>query len=186
MATRSGRIGLENLGLTWLAADKLRVSNTFRVETFEIDGAALFADFFSLTRGTRTDTTGFSNRDVDTRTDYRKIQNTIEGDYQFNKNYSIHLGYRYGTRRIEEAISGFALNSNSPTPLVPEDETETNNTHAVIAGFKGGPPMTGPSTSMASTAPRITSSRASAITTTPTFAPRAATDRKSTRLNSSH
>jgi hypothetical protein len=130
---------LGDVGLTWLATDKLRLSDTFKVETFEINGAALFADFFSLTRGPRTDTIGFSNRDVDTRTDYRKIQNTIEGDYQFNKNYSIHLGYRYGSRRIEEAISGFALNSNSPTPLIPENEAETNNTHAVLGGFKARP-----------------------------------------------
>ncbi|HEX6719191.1 MAG TPA: hypothetical protein VF088_18950 [Pyrinomonadaceae bacterium] len=130
---------LGDLGLTWLASDKLRLSNTFRVETFEINGAALFGDFFSLTRGTRTDTIAFNNRDVNTRTEYRKIQNTIEGDYQFNKDYSIHLGYRYGRRRIEEAISGFALNSNSPTPLVPDAETEHNNTHAILGGFKARP-----------------------------------------------
>ena len=130
---------LGDLGLTLLATDKFRLSNTFRVEKFEINGAALFADFFSLTRGTRTDTVGFSNRDVNTRTEYRKIQNTIEGDYQFDKNYSIHLGYRYGRRRIEEAISGFALNSNAPTALVPVSETEHNNTHAFLGGFKARP-----------------------------------------------
>ncbi|HEY0765141.1 MAG TPA: hypothetical protein VGD61_22365 [Pyrinomonadaceae bacterium] len=130
---------LGDLGLTLLATDKFRLSNTFRVETFEINGSALFADFFSLTRGTRTDTVGFSNRDVNTRTEYRKIQNTIEGDYQFDKNYSIHLGYRYGRRRIEEAISGFALNSNAPTALVPASETEHNNTHAFLGGFKARP-----------------------------------------------
>jgi len=130
---------LGDLGLTWLATDKLRLSNTFRVEKFEINGAALFDDFFSLTRGTRTDTIAFTNRDVATRTEYRKIQNTIEGDYQFNKDYSIHLGYRYGRRRIEEAISGFALGSNSPTPLVPFSEAEENNTHAVLGGFKARP-----------------------------------------------
>jgi hypothetical protein len=130
---------LGDLGLTWLATDKFRLSNTFRVETFEINGAALFADFFSLTRGTRTDTISFSNRDVNTRTEYRKIQNTIEGDYQFNKDYSIHLGYRYGRRRIEEAISGFALNSNAPTPLVPVSDEEHNNTHAILGGFKARP-----------------------------------------------
>lgn len=130
---------LGDLGLTWLATGKLRVSNTFRVETFEINGAALFADFFSLTRGTRTDTIAFTNRDVNTRTEYRKIQNTIEGDYQFNRDYSIHLGYRYGRRRIEEAISGFNLGSNSPTALVPESFTEHNNTHALLGGFKARP-----------------------------------------------
>jgi Putative outer membrane beta-barrel porin, MtrB/PioB len=130
---------LGDVGLTWLATDKFRLSNTFRVETFEINGAALFADFFSLTRGTRTDTIAFNNREVNTRTDYRKIQNTIEGDYQFNKDYSIHLGYRYGRRRIEEAISGFGLNANAPAPLVPVSETEENNTHAVLSGFRARP-----------------------------------------------
>ena len=130
---------LGDVGLTWMATDKFRLSNTFRVETFQINGAALFGDFFSLTRGTRTDAIAFSNRNVNTRTEYRKIQDTIEGDYQFNRDYSIHLGYRYGGRRIEEAISGFALNSNSPTPLVPADETEHNNTHSVLGGFKARP-----------------------------------------------
>ena len=130
---------LGDVGLTWLATDKLRISDTFRVETFQINGAALFGDFFSLTRGTRTDSIAFNNRDVDTHTDYRKIQNTIEGDYQFNKNYSLHLGYRYGRRRIEEAISGFGLNANAPAPLVPASESEENNTHAVLGGFKARP-----------------------------------------------
>ena len=130
---------LGDVGLTLLATDKFRVSNTFRVEKFEINGAALFADFFSLTRGTRTDTIGFNNRDVLTNTDYRKIQNTIEGDYQFNPRYSIHLGYRYAARRVEEAISGFSLGANQPTALVPDSFTENNNTHAVLGGFKARP-----------------------------------------------
>jgi hypothetical protein len=130
---------LGDLGLTWMATDKLRISNTFRVETFEITGSALFSDFFSVTRGTRTDTIGFSDRDVLTNTDYRKYQNTIEGDYQFNPRYSIHLGYRYAHRRINEAISGFNLGANQPTALVPEDFTENNNTHAILGGFKARP-----------------------------------------------
>jgi hypothetical protein len=130
---------LGDLGLTFWATDHFRLSNTFKIETFEINGAALFADFFSLTRGARTDNIAINNRNVNTLTDYRKIQNTIEGDYQFNKNYSLHLGYRYGRRRIEEAISGFALNSNAPTPLVPDSFTEHNNTHAVLGGFKARP-----------------------------------------------
>ena len=130
---------LGNLGLTWLATDKFRLSNTFRVETFEITGSALFNDFFSLTRGTRTDTIGFSNANVLTNTEYRKIQNTIEGDYQFNPRYSIHLGYRYANRRVREAISGFNLGANQPTALVPSDFTEHNNTHAILGGFKAQP-----------------------------------------------
>jgi len=130
---------LGDLGLTYMPTDKLRISNTFRVETFEITGSALFSDFFSLTRGTRTDTIGFSNNNVFTNTDYRRIQNTIEGDYQFNPRYSIHLGYRYAQRRVEEVISGFNLGANQPTSLVPDSFTEHNNTHAVLGGFKARP-----------------------------------------------
>ena len=130
---------LGDLGLTLLATDKLRISNTFRVETFEITGSALFSDFFSVTRGTRTDTVGFNNRDVLTNTEYRKIQNTIEGDYQLNPRYSIHLGYRYARRRVGEAISGFNLGTNAPTALVPVDFEHHNNTHAVLGGFKARP-----------------------------------------------
>jgi hypothetical protein len=128
-----------DIGLTYRASDKLRVSNTFRVEHFKIDGFALFSDFFSLTRGTRTDTIAIGNRDVNTLTDYRKIQNTIEGDYQFNNHYSIHLGYRYANRRVREAISGFNLGANAPTPLVPDEFEEHNNTHAILGGFKARP-----------------------------------------------
>ncbi len=130
---------LGDLGLTFLATDKFRLSNTFRAETFKIDGSALFSDFFSVTRGTRTDTIGFSNRDVNTLIKYRKYQNTIEGDYQFNRDYSIHLGYRYANRRVEEAISGFNLGTNAPTALVPDSHIEHNNTHVIIGGFKARP-----------------------------------------------
>ena len=130
---------LGDVGLTLLATDKFRLSNTFRVEKFEISGAALFSDFFSVTRGARTDTVAFNNRDVNTFIDYRKIQNTIEGDYQFNRDYSVHLGYRYGRRRVTEAISGFNLGTNAPAPLVPDSHTEENNTHAILGGFKARP-----------------------------------------------
>jgi hypothetical protein len=142
---------LFDLGVTFLATSKFRVSNTFRVEDFEIDGLATFNDFFSITRGALTNTIAFSNLAVDKRTQYRKYQDTVEGDYQFNKNYSIHFGYRYGSRRIHQLLSGNALNSNSPGPLTPValcaaasvtcalDETETNHTNAFFAGFKARP-----------------------------------------------
>jgi hypothetical protein len=130
---------LGDIGLTYRPNEHFRISDTFRVEDFRIDGSAVFSDFFSLTRGTRTDTIGFSNRNVDTLTKYRKYQNLIEGDYQFNNRYSIHLGYRYAKRRVEEAISGFNLGANLPAALVPSSFEEHNNTHVVIGGFKARP-----------------------------------------------
>lgn len=130
---------LGDIGLTYRPNEHFRISNTFRVEDFKIDGFAIFSDFFSVTRGTRTDAIGFSNRNVDTLTKYRKYQNLIEGDYQFNNRYSIHLGYRYARRRVEEAISGFNLGSNSAPALTPSSFEEHNNTHVVIGGFKARP-----------------------------------------------
>jgi hypothetical protein len=131
-----------------MATDKFRVSNTFRVEDFTIDGTAVFSDSFSITRtlaggGARTDTIGFSNLDANRITKYRKYQNTLEGDYQFNARYSIHFGYRYGSRRIEESFEGFNLGSNGsltpPAARTSTSEVEQNHTHAFFGGFKARP-----------------------------------------------
>ena len=135
-----------DVGVTWLATSKLRISNTFRIEDFEINGLGSFSDFFSLTRpitgGTRTDTVGFNNLPANVVTKYRKYQNTIEGDYQFNARHSIHLGYRYGHRRIEEFFNGFDFGSNGslPAPSTSTSQSEQeNNTHSILAGFKSRP-----------------------------------------------
>jgi hypothetical protein len=138
---------LGDLGITFLATDRLRISNTFRVEDFKINGFAVLSDFFSITRGSgatlRTDTVGFSNLDATRTTKYRKYQNTIEGDYQFNNRYAVHFGYRYGQRRIEEGLEGFNLGSSGslspPNARTSEFESEENHTHAVIGGFKARP-----------------------------------------------
>jgi hypothetical protein len=138
---------LGDLGVTFFATDKLRLSNTFRVENFTIDGLAVFSDFFSITRGSgatlRTDTIGFSNLDANRTTKYRKYQDTIEGDYQFNARNSIHFGYRYGSRHIEEGFDGFNLGSNGsvtpPNARTSSIEEEDNHTHAFFGGFKVRP-----------------------------------------------
>ena len=146
-----------DIGVTFLATDKFRVSNTFRVEDFTIDGVATFSDFFSLTRtipggGTRTDTFTATNFNSLKTTKYRKYTETFEGDYQFNPRYSVHFGYRYGHRRDDQTVTGYAINSNSPTLLTPialctspvgagceEFESETNHTNAFFGGFKARP-----------------------------------------------
>ncbi len=134
---------LGDIGLTYLATDKLRISDTFRVEDFTIDGKALFNDFFSVTRGAgptlRTDTISFTNLPANRIIKYRKYQNTIEGDYQFNNHYSLHFGYRYASRRTEHLLTGFALNTNAPAAVEPEDEISTNNTNVFFGGFKARP-----------------------------------------------
>jgi len=137
---------LGDVGVTFLATSKLRISNTFRVDDFRIEGNAVMSDFFSITRPSGstsvTDTIGFSNLDAHRLTSYRKYQNIIEGDYQFNSRHSAHLGYRYGHRRIEESFEGFDLASNgsvSGNTRSSESDTDENNTHAVFGGFKTRP-----------------------------------------------
>jgi hypothetical protein len=138
---------LGDIGATFMATDKLRISNTFRVEDFSIDSNALFSDFFSLTRGSgatlRTDTISFSNLPANKVTEYRKYQDTFEADYQFNARYAMHFGYRYGSRRIEQSFRGFNFGSSGSLtpPAVPttEDEVEQNHTHAFFGGFKARP-----------------------------------------------
>ncbi len=132
-----------DFGVTFLATSKLRISNTFRVEDFEINGLGLFSDAFFITRGTRNDSVSFNNLGANEITNYRKYQNTLEGDYQFNPHYSIHLGYRYGKRRIEQSFSGFNFGSNGsltpPATPTSEQQTEENHTHAFLGGFKARP-----------------------------------------------
>ncbi len=149
-----------DIGITFLATDNFRVSNTFRVEDFTIDGAAGFSDFFSLTRtltggGTRTDTFSVSNLVALRTVKYRKYTETFEGDYQFNPKYSVHFGYRYGHRREQLDVTGYLINSNSPALLLSpaactspvgagceEHEVETNHTHAFFGGFRVRPAKT--------------------------------------------
>jgi hypothetical protein len=132
---------LGDFGATYMATNKLRISNTFRVETFQINGGDLYgaAFFLSRTNGTATAPVLINNFSVYKVTKYRKLQDTIEGDYQFNEHYSAHFGYRYGSRRIEEILSGFGLNANLPAALTPEDVIERNHTDAFFGGFKARP-----------------------------------------------
>jgi hypothetical protein len=136
-ATRPNWLG--DIGATLLVTDKLRISNTFRVENFEIKGIAVFSDIFTVQRAAVVDTRLFNNLAVNKSTLYRKYQDTIEGDYQISRNYALHFGYRYGSRRIEQILSGFALNTNAPVLLTPEDDVETNHTKAFFGGFKARP-----------------------------------------------
>lgn len=135
-----------DFGVTWLASDRLRISNTFRVEDFEINGLGSFSDFFSISRpitgGTRTDSVGFNNLPARVITNYRKYLNTIEGDYAFNARHSIHFGYRYGNRHTDEFFTGFNFGSNGALPTSPTSTSQSsneNNTHSILFGFKSRP-----------------------------------------------
>jgi hypothetical protein len=136
---------LGDFGATYLATDKLRISETFRVETFQINGGEFYRAAFLLSKPNGVAAAPIivgGNPNFNAVTKYRKIQNTVEGDYQFNDRYSMHLGYRYGNRRVELSENGFLLSSNVPTAIAPSTETEQNHTNAFFGGFKARPVKT--------------------------------------------
>jgi hypothetical protein len=130
---------LGDFGVTYMVTEKFRISNTFRVETFQINGGDTYNAAFFFTKTPQPAPIITGNFSVYKVTKYRKIQDTIEGDYQFNTRYSMHIGYRYGARRIEQILSGFGLNANVPAAVVPEDEVQDNHTNVVFGGFKARP-----------------------------------------------
>lgn len=129
-----------DFGATFLATERLRISNTFRVEVFQINGGALYTGVFNLTRPNGTGAQSITPAGwVHEWTKYRKFLNTVEGDYEFNNNYSLRLGYRYGTRHIERSLSGHNLASNAAPAIPTSTHEEENQTHAFIGGFKARP-----------------------------------------------
>ena len=126
-----------DLGVTYMVTDKFRVSNTFNFDQFTVNGGNQFQEVWTKASGatlrSTTISTGYRVNN------FKRYVNTLEGDYQFNKDVSFHLGYRYSHRTILN--TGFdrtctfttgACNSTT-TPI---NELETNSTNAVIAGMK--------------------------------------------------
>ena len=123
-----------DIGLTLLATDKLRISNTFRYDNFRINGSDSINEVineFTLAgaRVPRTPTNFFFQR----TTNYRRFMNTIEADYQFNTRLSVHAGYRFTDRHIEL----FVLNALATTSQ--SSEIFDNKTHSAIFGFMARP-----------------------------------------------
>ena len=131
-AKRPSTIG--DIGLTFLATSKFRVSNTFRFDNFRINGEEPLVDvlrqrtFAGAPLATVTTTSFFART-----TNYRRFMNTIEADYQFNPSYSVHAGYRFTDRHIELA------HLDQTTTLVTRSEEVDNQTHTAIFGLKARP-----------------------------------------------
>jgi hypothetical protein len=128
-----------DFGVTFLATGKLRLSNTFRFESFHINGLLDYGSVFNLTNkngSTFLLTTGNSLLGQSNVSSFRKITDTVEGDYQFNDRYAVHFGYRYGTRRETDFRGGFDTRSYTPTAFPATSDTEENHTNVFFGGFK--------------------------------------------------
>jgi hypothetical protein len=137
-ATASGETrrpsSIGDIGVTFLATDKFRISNSFRFDNFRINGEEPLVDVLrqrtvaGLPLATVTTTSFFART-----TNYRRFLNTIEADYQFSPSYSVHAGYRFTDRHIELA------SLDRTTTLATRSEEVDNQTHAAIFGFKARP-----------------------------------------------
>ena len=137
-ATASGETrrpsSIGDIGVTFLATDKFRISNSFRFDNFRINGEEPLVDVLrqrtvaGLPLATVTTNSFFART-----TNYRRFLNTIEADYQFSPSYSVHAGYRFTDRHIELA------HLDRTTTLTRRSEDVDNQTHAAIFGFKARP-----------------------------------------------
>lgn len=131
-AKRPSAIG--DIGVTVLATDRLRISNSFRFDNFRINGEEPLIDILRQTTFAgaplpTTTTTSFFVRS----TNYRRFMNTIEADYQISAHYSVHAGYRFTDRHIE------LFHLDRTATLATRAEIVDNQTHSAIFGLKARP-----------------------------------------------
>jgi len=130
-AKRPNAIG--DAGVTYFANDRLSISDTFRINSFRINGGNNFLEQLL------NSTNNVPNPPVITNTlsfrllSYRVWLNTIEGDYRVNTRFSFHLGYRHTDRRV--VLADFEV----PPGGNLEGEPVTNSTDSVFGGFWARP-----------------------------------------------
>jgi hypothetical protein len=126
-----------DLGLTFAVTDKLRISETFTFDTFNITGGNAFAQ--AVTRRTAAGgplASQFTNSLFYRLTGFRRFVNTVEADYQFNRRFGVNVGYRFTHRRVN--LMGFDQPLPPATNLTRtiRDEKEENQTNTLIAGTR--------------------------------------------------
>jgi hypothetical protein len=131
--------GMGDLAATFYATDRFRISETFRVNNFRINGSDLLFETLlrsKVTTGGETILPPVLTNTLSFRTiNYRRFLNTIEGDYDINSRLSIHAGYRYADRHIELGSSNITVGG----PANPELDKIDNSTNTFIFGFKAKP-----------------------------------------------
>ena len=131
--------GMGDLAATFYATDRLRISETFRVNNFRINGGDLLLESLLRTKTSAGGTTVLppvTTNLLSFRTiDYRRYLNTIEGDFDVNSRLSIHAGYRYADRHIELGSSDITVGGAAK----PELQKVDNSTNTFIFGFKAKP-----------------------------------------------
>jgi hypothetical protein len=139
--TRPTHLG--EIGLTWLATNKLRISDTFRYNTFRNHGAQVYQEIAFLLRANGTPATApfpaTIALPISNTLNYRRLYNQLEADYQFGPRFSFHFGHRYTNRHIDELDLGTLLPSPIAAPFVEREETFRLHSNSFFGGFKARP-----------------------------------------------
>ncbi len=124
-----------DVGLTLLATDKLRISNTFSFNSYRITGGNLLLEILARRSAAGVTLPPVTTNSLTHRlTSFQRVMNLIEADYQFSKNYAFHVGYRYTKRDL--TFNDFDRNFVTATSLDPPLEDFTNHTNTLLAGGK--------------------------------------------------
>ncbi|HJQ27504.1 MAG TPA: hypothetical protein VKA60_26700 [Blastocatellia bacterium] len=131
-----------DVGVTFRLTDRIRISNTFRANNFRIDGANDVIDNLLRSRLLQGNQVAlppvFTNTEALRTINYRRYLNLLEGDIEIHPRFTLHLGYRYTDRRIDERGEDNNL-LLPPTGVEPETDTFTNSTNTFILGFRAKP-----------------------------------------------
>lgn len=130
-----------DVGVTLRLTDRIRISETFRVNNFRINGGNELTEALLRSRILQGNEVALPPMFVDTlalRTlNYRRYLNLLEGDIDIHPRFTLHLGYRYTDRRIDERSQD--VNVLVPPAPEPETDTFTNSTNTFILGFRAKP-----------------------------------------------
>lgn len=127
-----------DLGLTYRANEKLRLSNTLTFDQFNVGGSLTFFELVRATTGG-----GVPIPDVTTRTyawrgtSYRRFTDLAEVDYQVNQRLGFNMGFRVTGRTIAVAIYDVNLVTGAVQRAGEEDLD--NSTVTLILGTKFKP-----------------------------------------------
>lgn len=129
--------GMGDIGVSFFATNRLTLSETFRVNDFQISGGFPLSESLFRSRTTAFGTTVLPPLFVNTLsfrfTGYRQYLNTIEADYKFTPRFSGHFGYRYTNRRVEVGAS------DQPPVSSLDSDVNRNHTNSIFGGFKARP-----------------------------------------------
>ena len=137
-----------DLGVTYRITEAFRLSNTFMYDRFSNNGGNFYRNDVTSRNANGTPrpvnpsiTQGYAVHD------YSRYINTFEGDYQFNRYVSLHLGHRYSNR--ETSFFGYSFNAVNPNtnpqlacppptlnPNVTCQDAHTNTTSTFLAGMR--------------------------------------------------